>query len=119
MHGWTYWYITPDPKIKKSTVIGALARPFPNRVSGIPLYYGFDPKTKIFQMEYIPCVDKPCVDHPTEIFTSRNYAYAGGIHYDIDTECIVTSSVNETLQMWYIQCEHVTPSCSVKLTITP
>lgn len=119
MHGWTYWYITPDPKVKNSTVIRALARPFPHKVSGIPLHYGFDPKTKIFQMEYIPCVDKPCVDYPTEIFTSRKYAYAGGIHYAIDTECIVMSSVNETLQMWYIQCEHVTPSCSIKLTITP
>ena len=119
MHGWTYWYITPDPKVKNSTVIRALARPFPHKVSGIPILYSYDPRTQIFQLEYKPCIKTPCVDYPTEVFTSKNYAYAGGMQYFVDTECVVKSYVNNTLQMLYIQSEDVTSSCSIKLMITP
>ena len=119
MHGWTYWYITPDPKVKNSTVIRALARPFPHKVSGIPILYSYDPRTRIFQLEYTPCINKPCVDYPTEVFTSKNYAYAGDMQYFVDTECVVKSYVNNTLQMLYIQSEDVTSSCSIKLMITP
>ena len=119
MHGWTYWYITPDPKVKNSTVIRALARPFPHKVSGIPILYSYDPRTQIFKLEYKPCINKPCVDYPTEVFTSKNYAYAGGMQYFVDTECVVKSYVNNTLQMLYIQSEDVTSSCSIKLMITP
>ncbi len=50
---------------------------------------------------------------------SRNYAYAGGMHYSIDTECIMRSYINNTLQILYILSEWVTSSCSVKLMITP
>ena len=119
MHGWTYWYLTPDPEVTNSTVIRALARPYPQKISGVPLYYNFDPKEKIFEMEYTPCVDKPCVDYPTELFTSKKYAYAGGMHYSIDTQCVVRSYVNDTVQMLYIQTEKVNPDCTIKLTIKP
>ena len=70
-------------------------------------------------MEYIPCPDKPCIDYPTEVFTSKNYAYAGGMHYSVDTQCEVKTSVNDTLQMLYIQTVNVNTTCSVMLTITP
>ena len=70
-------------------------------------------------MEYMPCVDKPCVDYPTEVFTSKKYAYAGGMHYSIDTQCVVRSYVNDTVQMLYIQTEQVNPDCTIKLTIKP
>ena len=46
MHGWTYWYLTPDPEVTNSTVIRALARPYPQKISGDPLYYHLNPKEK-------------------------------------------------------------------------
>ena len=119
MHGWTFWYLTPDPKVNNSRKIRALARPYPQKVSGTPLYYNFNPKTKVFRMEYIPCADKPCIDLPTEVFTSKNYVYAGSLHYSIDTECEVKNYMNDTLQLWYVQTVNLTASCTVMLTITP
>ena len=43
LHSWSYWYLTPDPGVRNSTEIMALARPFPHKVAGTPTFLQFDP----------------------------------------------------------------------------
>ncbi len=119
LHGWTYWYLTPDPAVKNSTVIRALARPFPHRVAGVPIAVQYIPETKVFTLEYIPCRSMPCSSLPTEIYTSRHYAYSGGLDYRCHTQNVVSVHFNHTIQMVYVQVEKVVTDEPVKFTLMP
>ena len=104
-HGWSYWYLTPDPNVRNSTEIMALARPFPHAIAGTPISLKFYPKSKNFTLLYTPCSTTPCSGLPTEIYTSLNYAY-GGIQFEYVVESKVTVEVTVSLdnekQMMYI-----------------
>ncbi len=119
LHGWTYWYLTPDPDVRNSTVIRALARPFPHRIAGVPTLIQYDPKTKVFTLEYVPCQSKQCSGLPTEVYTSRDYAYSSGVAYNCQTQNVVNVSFNHTIQMVYIHVEEVVPGEPVKFTLMP
>ena len=118
-HGWSYWYLTPDPSVRNSTEIMALARPFPHNIAGTPNFLKFDPKTKNFTLIYTPCTSLPCSGLPTEIFTSFYYAY-GGVEFGYEVETKARSSVtldNES-QMMYITVTDVSnEDDSVKVSI--
>ena len=119
LHGWSYWYLTPDPGVRNSTEIMALARPFPHKVAGTPTFLQFDPKTKNFTLEYFPCVTSPCSSLPTEIFTSFNYAY-GGIQfgYDIVSKNKIRVTLDNELQMMYVTMEMLSsPDDTVKVML--
>ena len=116
-HGWTYWYLTPDPEIRNSTVIRALARPFPHKIAGVPSLIQYNPKTKTFILDYMPCQSKPCAEMQTEVFTSKNYTYSGGIEYSILTRNEINVSVNDTLQMVYLQVVKVVPGEPVRFSL--
>ena len=118
MHGWTYWYLTPDPKVTNSTVISNLARPFPHKIAGTPTSYSFDPEHKVFQLEYMPCTDDPCASKPTEIFTSQKYSFSYGMKVSIDSENEVTHSVDEDSQMLYVSVTKVVAGKPVMVKIT-
>lgn len=107
-HGWSYWYLTPDPAVRNSTEIMALARPFPHAIAGTPKLLHFDPNSKNFTLTYTPCTNRPCSQLPTEIFTSLNYAF-GGIQfgYTIDTSAKVNVTLDNEKQMMYITVETV------------
>ena len=115
-HGWSYWYLTPDPAVRNSTEIMALARPFPHKIAGTPTFLKFDPKSKNFTLTYTPCTDSPCSGLPTEIFTSLNYAY-GGIEfgYAVDTNASVNVTLDHNKQMMYVTVKKVEDS--VKITL--
>lgn len=106
MHGWSYWYLTPDPNMRNSTEIMALARPFPHAVAGRPTLIQFDPKSKNFTLRYIPCTLSPCSSLPTEIFTSLNYAYGGmQFGYTIESPAKVGVTLDNEMQMMYVTVE--------------
>lgn len=119
LHGWTYWYLTPDPKVRNSTVIQALARPFPHRIAGVPTLVEYIPKTKTFTLEYIPCQNTPCSALPTEIYTSRSYAYSSGLQYSYQTQNTVNVYFNNTIQMVYITVQKLVTGEPVKFVLTP
>ncbi len=118
MHGWTFWYLTPDPKVNNSTVISLLARPFPHKIAGTPSKYSFDPDKKVFQLTYMPCTEEPCVSKPTEIFTAKNYAFSYGMKVDILSENTVTHSLDEDTQMLYVNVIKVVPEKPVQVTLS-
>ena len=102
-HGWSYWYLTPDPSVWNSTEIMALARPFPHTVAGTPTLLHFDPKSKNFTLAYTPCTTAPCSELPTEIFTSLNYAYSGiEFGYEVVTNGKVSVTLDNEAQMMYV-----------------
>jgi len=118
LHSWTYWYLTPDPRDPNSTVIQTLARPFAHKIAGVPTEMEFDPKTKKFTLEYLPCSETPCANHPTEIYTSKNYTYSGGIEYNTQTLNTVHGYFNDTIQIWYIKVIKIVPGEPVRVSIT-
>ena len=83
LHGWTYWYLTPEIADDNSTEVRSLARPYPHAVSGMPSNLNFDQKDKKFQLQWIPCTKVPCVNKPTEIFTAERYHYPNGFSFTI------------------------------------
>ena len=118
-HGWSYWYLTPDPNVRNSTEIMALARPFPHKVAGTPIFLQFDPESKNFTLEYVPCTTKPCSGLPTEIFTSLNYAYGGDqFGYSVVSDATVGVTLDNEAQMMYVTVEALnSPSESVKVLL--
>ena len=119
LHGWSYWYLTPDPNVRNSTEIMALARPFPHKIAGTPTALEYDLKTNIFTLQYLPCSTEPCSLLATEIFTSLNYAY-GGIEfgYDVTTKNKMRVTLDNEQQMMYVVMETTSsPVDDVKVTI--
>ena len=117
--GWSYWYLTPDPKVRNSTEIMSLARPFPHKIAGTPTFLQFDPKSKNFTLVYTPCTAAPCSGLPTEIFTSLYYAYGGiGFGYNVETSARASVTLDNEAQMMYITVTEVKkPEDSIKVTI--
>ena len=118
-HGWSYWYLTPDPSVRNSSEIMALARPFPHKIAGTPNFLQFDPKSKNFTLIYTPCEFSPCSQLPTEIFTSLNYAY-GGVEfgYAIETNAKLNVTLDNEAQMMFITATAINgPNNSVKLML--
>ncbi len=118
MHGWTFWYLTPDPNVKNSTVIYPIARPYPHKIAGTPSQYSFDPDKKVFQLTYMPCTEEPCASKPTEIFTSKNYAFSYGMKVNIESENTVTHNLNETTQMLFVNVTKIVRGKPVQVTLT-
>lgn len=118
-HGWSYWYLTPDPSVRNSTEIMALARPFPHAIAGTPTTLHFDPKSKNFTLEYLPCTKKPCSTLTTDIYTSLNFAYGGlQFRHAIESDVKVEVTLDNQLQMMYIFVEgEVTPTTTVKVML--
>ena len=119
MHGWTYWYLAPDTNMRNSTEIEALARPYPQKIAGTPTSYSYDPAKRVFVLEYMPCTEIPCVNKPTEIFTSKNYAFSSGMTYKVDTDNQVTENYDPTSQILYIHTLKVVAGTPIRVTITP
>ena len=117
-HGWSYWYLSPDPSVRNSTEIMALARPFPHKIAGTPTFLNFDPKSKNFTLVYDTGTTAPCSELPTEIYTSLNYAY-GGIEfgYQVETAAKVSVTLDNGAQMMYVTVATTTQSNSVKVSI--
>ena len=118
LHGWIYWYLTPDLNNPNSTEVQALARPFAHKIAGVPTVMEFDPKTKKFTLEYLPCSEAPCANYPTEIYTSKDYTYSAGIQYDTQTLNNIHGYFNDTIQMWYIQTIKIVPGEPIRVSIT-
>lgn len=83
LHGWTYWYLTPEMNEDNTTEVRSLARPYPHMVSGIPSKLSFDPKTKEFELQWVQCSEAPCDSKPTVIFTAERYHYPNGLQYSV------------------------------------
>ena len=115
-HGWSYWYINPDPKNKNTSVSRALARPYPHCIAGDPKKYSFNPRTKKFSLEYFPCSGMTCAN-VTEIYTSLKYVYySAGMNRTISTNISgVQDHFNDTTQIWYIEIRR---ESSVKELVT-
>jgi endoglycosylceramidase len=70
--GAMYWHYGKDAGyglldadgVEKTTLLDVLVRPYPERVAGDPVSYGFDPATRTFRLEYLP---DDRVTAPTEI----------------------------------------------------
>ncbi len=117
MHGWSFWILTPDPKVKNSSVIFPLARPYPYKIAGTPSQYSFDPDKKVFQLTYMPCTEEPCASKPTEIFTSKNYAFLYGMKVNTESENTVTHNLNETTQMLFLNVTKIVRGKPVQVTL--
>ena len=118
-HGWSYWYLTPDPNVRNSTEIMALARPFPHAIAGTPTFLHFDPKSKNFTLIYTPCTTKPCSHLPTEIYTSLNYAY-GGVQFGctVQSTAKVAVSFDHEKQLMFVTVENLqSASDNIKVTL--
>ncbi len=83
LHGWTYWYLTPDVTEKNTTEVRALVRPYPHAIAGIPLKLSFDPESKTFEFQWNQCASSPCAVTSTEIFTAERYHYPNGFIYTV------------------------------------
>ena len=118
-HGWSYWYLTPNIKVKNSTEIMALARPFPHAIAGTPTFLHFDPKSKNFTLEYTPCSTRPCSDLSTEIYTSLSYAY-GQVQfgYVVESDARVCVTLDNEKQMMYVTVDVMEdPKSTVKVIL--
>ena len=100
LHGWTYWYLTPEPADDNSTEVRALVRPYPHAVSGTPYKLAFDPDKKTFILNWIQCTKSPCMNAPTEVFTANRYHYPNGFSFSVSDGYTVSHS--EDLSMVYI-----------------
>lgn len=126
MLGWTYWSYDPwGWGIWESDVDGNfvaeresandLVRPYPQRVSGVPRSFGFDPDSLSFELAFDP---SPSATLPTEIYVPAGRHYPGGWSLSGCEETAGCSSSwnpdTEILQIW-------TPSrtARVELQITP
>ena len=118
MHGWTYWYLNPDPKVRNSSVISNLVRPFPRKIAGTPSSYSFDPKHKVFELVYMPCTEEPCASKPTEIFTAKHYAFSYGMKVTIETDNQVTYHVDDDNQLLYVNVTKALSGKTVTIKIT-
>ena len=114
-HGWTFWYLTPDPKSPNTSEIRALARPYPHTVAGVPTIISFDPDSLEFELSYVPCQKDPCASKPTEIYTSLEYQYASGFSYSVESENTVSTTLNKTSSMLYVQVTKLVPNASVSV----
>ena len=114
--GTTYWaydkgggYSVLDADgAERPELVGALVRPWPERVAGDPISYSFDPATRTFTLVYRPdrAITAPTiVSVPARVYTS-GYAVACG-------DCASTKSTG--------RLEITTPSSgeSVTVTLTP
>ena len=120
LHGWTYWYLTPDRKDANTSEVRALTRPYPHIVSGIPIKLTFDPNKHIFELQWSQCTKLPCANKPTEIYTSEWYHYVGGFQYSIIPKTGYNVTHDSNTSMIYILPENGHTSAeTVKFTIFP
>ena len=102
-HGWTYWYLTPDPADDNTTEVQSLVRPYPQVVSGVPTKLTFDPIGKDFSFEWTQCDDAPCANGPTEIYTAERYHYPNGFSYSVSDGFSVAH--NPSTSMIYLRLQ--------------
>jgi endoglycosylceramidase len=70
---------------EKPALLGALVRPYPERVAGIPIAYGFDPATSTFTVSYTPdgAITAPTVIVvPTRVYPSGYTVECDGCAYE-------------------------------------
>lgn len=80
--GWAYWaydkgggwdLIAADGSEKEK--VDALVRTYPQRIAGTPLWYGYEPETRLFTLHF---EEKPGVTGPTEIYVPAQRHYPEG-----------------------------------------
>lgn len=117
-HGWTYWYLTPDPQDSNTTEVRALVRPYPHSIAGVPYHMTFDPNQLHFELRWTPCTNDPCAHSPTEVFTSEQYHYPNG--YQLSLTDGFNADKDPKKSMLYIHVSENTPiPPTARLTLQP
>eukprot|EP00731_Ephydatia_muelleri_P021992 Em0014g583a len=119
LHGWTFWYLTPDPSASNTSITRALAKPFPHKIAGTPIKVQFTPESSIFDMVYTPCTEPPCSEMATEVFVAQGYHYPNGFLYAIATQNTVSVRFNQTNSFLYIQVTKIIPEEPVEVILSP
>ena len=79
--GWTYWSMDPggwgmtDSDWNEKPPADRLVHPYPQRIAGEPVSYGYDHDTKVMHVEF---VDRVGVSGPTEIYLASSRHYPDG-----------------------------------------
>ena len=82
--GWTYWsydyssdsgYGIIDSEGNEQDQLECLVRPYPMRISGLPVSYSYSPYTRILQVEFD---EEESAEGPTEIYTGGSRIYPEG-----------------------------------------
>jgi endoglycosylceramidase len=91
-----YGLLNPDGT-EKANLLGALVRPYPARIAGVPISYAFDAATSTFTLEYEA---DPAVKAPTRIVVpNRSYpngysVECGGCQHERDGDELVIVKVH-------------------------
>ena len=120
LHGWTYWYLTPDPKNLNFYEIKSLARPYVHTLAGIPIKMNFDPITKVFSLVYTPSNNDTTFGLQSEVYISEYYQYPGGF----DIAVVPPDSLNLTYDknsymMYWIHTALAKTTTEIDFTVRP
>ncbi len=81
MAGWAYWdynfggWIPVDGEGNELPMMDVLVRPYPRRIAGRPIAFGYDPDSRVFTLEF---EDRVGVTGPTEIYLPAARHYPSG-----------------------------------------
>jgi hypothetical protein len=111
--GTTYWSyskggsysVLDENGVEKKTLLAALVRPWPERVAGAPVSYGFDASTGTFTLTYQP---DPAIGAPTVIRVPER-AYPNG--YKVECGGCTTERAPGELRV-------VKPQAGASVTVT-
>jgi endoglycosylceramidase len=73
--GWAYWECSGFFGDANDEFRRLLTGPYPRRVAGAPVSYGFDEQTRVFELVF---EDRPAIDGPTEIYLPATRDYPNG-----------------------------------------
>ena len=120
LHGWTYWYLTPDPNNLNPFEIKSLARPYVHALAGIPITMNFDTNTRVFSLVYVPSDNETTFALQSEVFVSEYYQYPTGFETTMIPSDSLKLTYNKTTYMMY--WTHTTAArlaTEVEFTIQP
>lgn len=117
---WAWWSNDPgswgliDSNGNEMPKVNQLVRPYPRAIAGQPVRFGFDPATRLFELEFDP---KEGVSGETEIFIPQRH-YPDGWELQVSAESGPWQSHwDEERQILFVDFSE--PSTRRTLTITP
>ena len=120
LHGWTYWYLTPDPNNLNPFEIKSLARPYVHALAGIPIKMNFDPNTKVFSLVYVPSDNETTFALQSEVFVSEYYQYPNGFETTmVPAESLKLTYDKTTYMMYWTHTTAARLATEIEFTIQP
>lgn len=77
---------------ERTMLLDTLVRPYPERVAGDPIAYGFDPATKTFTFTWKPAHGETRIEVPSRTYPSGYAVDCGGCSYTMDGAELVIDS---------------------------